>query len=291
MNTQQTQLYQRIQAFSLDASHADLCFSQRLARDNSWTQQYTQRVIEEYKKFIFLAMVAEHPVTASDQVDQVWHLHLTYTHSYWDEFCANVLHKPLHHNPTRGGSSEQENFHRWYNETLISYEKFFNQSPPFDIWPPPDIRFGKDVQFTRLNSHRYWIVPKPFFILPRLPSFYLPRLPLQQFMALALLSFISVLTISGFTVLLAENVVTHPIHLSSSEPVLSQAAENPPRPRNTPTSTPENNNHPTEEKSSWGFWLWLPLFLIFFLSGSRGNSSGGGSGGGSNDGCSGCGCM
>ena len=290
MNTQQTQLYQRIQAFSLDASHADLCFSQRLARDNSWTQQYTQRVIEEYKKFIFLAMVAEHPVTPSDQVDQVWHLHLTYTHSYWDEFCVKVLQKPLHHNPTRGGSSEQENFHRWYNETLISYEKFFSQSPPFDIWPPPDIRFGRNVQFTRVNSHRNWIVPKPSFTLPRLLSVYLPCLPLLQFMAIALLSFMLVLTISSFTVLIAENL-TAPIHLSSSEPLLPQAAENSPHPRNTPTSTPENNNHPTSEKSSWGFWWWIPLLIILSLLGGRGNSSGGGRDGDSNDGCVGCACM
>ena len=165
MNTQQTQLYQRIQAFSLDDPHADLCFSQRLARDNSWTQQYTQRVIEEYKKFIFLAMVAGHRVRPSDQVDQVWHLHLTYTRSYWNEFCAKVLHKPLHHNPTRGGSSEQENLHRWYNETLISYEKFFGQAPPKDIWAPPDLRFNQMTKFRRINSQAYWLIPKPSFQL------------------------------------------------------------------------------------------------------------------------------
>ena len=101
MNVQQAELYQRIQAFSLDNPDSDLSFSKRLARDNGWSAEYTQRVIAEYKKFAFLAVVAGHPVTPSDQVDQAWHLHLIYTHSYWGEFCPNVLQTPLHHGPTR----------------------------------------------------------------------------------------------------------------------------------------------------------------------------------------------
>jgi hypothetical protein len=81
MNAQQIDLYERIQAFSLDQPDDGLSFSRRLARDNGWSLEYAQRVIEEYKKFAFLAVVAGHPVTPSDQVDQVWHLHLTYTRS------------------------------------------------------------------------------------------------------------------------------------------------------------------------------------------------------------------
>lgn len=110
MNYQQAELYQRIQAFYLDEEDARLTFSKRLARDNGWTIEYSQRVIDEYKKFVFLAVVAGHPVTPSDQVDQVWHLHLTYTQSYWGEFCPNVLQTPLHHNPTLGGRNEQNKF-------------------------------------------------------------------------------------------------------------------------------------------------------------------------------------
>lgn len=55
MNTQQLELYQRIQQFSLDRIDAKLSFSKRLARDNNWTIEYAQRVIDEYKKFAFLA--------------------------------------------------------------------------------------------------------------------------------------------------------------------------------------------------------------------------------------------
>ncbi|MEK6230809.1 MAG: hypothetical protein N2A42_03075 [Luteolibacter sp.] len=33
----------------------------------------------EYKRFVALAMLAGHPVTPSEEVDQAWHLHLVYT--------------------------------------------------------------------------------------------------------------------------------------------------------------------------------------------------------------------
>ena len=161
INSQQTELYQRIQAFSLDAADAHLPFSKRLARDNGWTIEYSKRVIDEYKKFIFLAVVVNHSVTPSDQVDQVWHLHLVYTHSYWEEFCPKVLQMPLHHGPTQGGSRERCKFDEWYNKTLASYQEFFQKSPPIDIWHPSHIRFGRDIHFVRVNTQENWILPKP----------------------------------------------------------------------------------------------------------------------------------
>ena len=160
MDSQQLDLYRRIQVFSFDQEGTQLLFSKRLAKDNSWSLAYTRRVIDEYKKFTFLAVAAGHPVSPSDQVDQVWHLHLSYTRSYWQEFCPKILQTPLHHEPTRGGSSEQLKFDKWYSQTLESYEKFFGEAPPIDIWPSPKIRFGQDLHFVRVNLQQNWVLPK-----------------------------------------------------------------------------------------------------------------------------------
>ena len=171
MNFQQIELYKRIQAFALDRPDSQLSFSQRLAKDNGWSLGYTQRAIEEYKKFIFLAVAAGHPVTPSDQIDQVWHLHLTYTRLYWQEFCPKILQTTLHHEPTRGGSSEQLKFGSWYSKTLESYEQFFGHIPPIDIWPKPKDRFGRDLHFIRINSQQSWVLSKPnltIFLKPQL---------------------------------------------------------------------------------------------------------------------------
>ena len=68
MNEAEQALYDRILQFSFDEGNEALTFARRLARETGWTPNYTARVIDEYKRFIFLAVVAGHPVTPSDQV-------------------------------------------------------------------------------------------------------------------------------------------------------------------------------------------------------------------------------
>lgn len=173
MDSDHSQLWERITAYSLDQAKAQFSFSQRLARDHGWSSDYAQQVIEEYKKLVFLAVAAGHPVTPSDAVDQVWHLHLTYTWSYWHDFCPNVLQMPLHHGPTEGGRAERIKFDDWYTRTLESYRQFFGQAPPASIWPDSSQRFGRDLHFVRTNTEQNWVIPKPR--LGALPQFKLSR--------------------------------------------------------------------------------------------------------------------
>ena len=70
----------------------------------------------------------------------MWHLHLTYTRSYWDRFCGEVLGQTIHHGPTKGGPDEAEKFDRWYQKTLESYQRVFGEEPHTDIWPARRIR-------------------------------------------------------------------------------------------------------------------------------------------------------
>lgn len=166
MNLAEQQLYQNIKDYALDHAADSYTFSKRLAYENGWSRAYTERTIAEYKKFAFLAMVAGHVVTPSDQVDQVWHMHLTYTHSYWEEFCENVLGRALHHEPTRGGKTENHKYRELYKQTLASYERYFNCKPPVDIWPSCDDRFGRDLYFVRVNTKASWVISKPQFKWP-----------------------------------------------------------------------------------------------------------------------------
>lgn len=156
-------LLEKIQAHVIGYADADLLFAQRLGRDNGWSESYAKRVETEYKRFVYLAMTLGHPVTPSDQVDQAWHLHLSYTRDYWDVFCPRVLGMPLHHNPTRGGGSEQTKFSDWYAQTLAGYTTVFGE-PPQDIWPASEKRFSQRFQRRPLEhsiskqSNHIWIV-------------------------------------------------------------------------------------------------------------------------------------
>ena len=50
----------RIQAFSPDEPGVVFPFSARLAREHGWTRAFAQRVVEEYRRFLYLAMTAGH---------------------------------------------------------------------------------------------------------------------------------------------------------------------------------------------------------------------------------------
>src|SRR5687767_7214616 len=126
------------QIMSFDFAAGDLAdFEPRLRRENGWSAAFARRAIAEYRKFLVLAATARHPVSPSDVVDQVWHLHLLYTRSYWDDLCANILPRPLHHAPSSGAAGDAEKFADWYAKTLASYRRCFGDDPPRDIWPAP----------------------------------------------------------------------------------------------------------------------------------------------------------
>ena len=168
MNAFQQSLYEQLMQFEIDEPGVELTFARRLARENGWSVPYAQRVIREYKRFLYLAMQAGHVVTPSQQVDQAWHLHLTYTRSYWERLCREVLGRPLHHGPTKGGSEEQQKYRDLYQQTLASYRQCFGSEPPSDIWSEVDTRFGDDLHHLAVNTKQYWIIPKPRW--PRLRS-------------------------------------------------------------------------------------------------------------------------
>jgi hypothetical protein len=156
-------LRERIEFFQLDDPESSLPFTSRLAREQGWTHAFAARVVAEYRRFLYLAMVAGHPVTPSEEVDQAWHLHLVYTKSYWQGLCRDVLGRDLHHEPTAGGAAEGEKFVDWYARTLESYRMTFGEPPPAEVWPDPARRFANASAGRWIDSSRFWLVPRPAF--------------------------------------------------------------------------------------------------------------------------------
>jgi uncharacterized protein (TIGR04222 family) len=130
----QQELWGKIQNFNPDDPASTFPFSKKLAKENNWSPAFTGKAIEEYKKFIFLCCISPTGASPSPIVDEVWHIHLTYTDNYWNRFCKKILNKEIHHYPSKGGE-EKEKHVNWYNETLKLYESVFDAKPPADIWP------------------------------------------------------------------------------------------------------------------------------------------------------------
>jgi hypothetical protein len=154
-------LWHKIKNFEIDDPTSSFTFTDRLARENDWSIEYSVRTVFEYKKFLFLILIADFPLTPSDQIDQVWHLHLLYTQSYWIDFCKNTIQQDIHHGPTKG-AEQKPLFKDQYLKTLAFYESTFQKKPPKDIWVDVNTRF-KEIHFTRVNRHKNWIIPKLFF--------------------------------------------------------------------------------------------------------------------------------
>lgn len=138
------ELWKRLKALDLDDSAATTPaarFSFKLAKVHGWTPRYTERVIEEYRRYVYLAATSSEPMCPSEDVDEARHLHLTFTRSYWEELCGRVLKCELHHDPSRGGRDELSKHARMYQATLERYASEFGSEPPRDIWPPVPERF------------------------------------------------------------------------------------------------------------------------------------------------------
>ena len=112
-------LYRQILAFRFDEKLGDTIFVQQLVKENGWAVEYANRVVLEYKRFMFLAAVAGHPVSPSEPVDKVWHLHVTDTKSYWMRLCADVIGKPVHRRASATTQSEMYNFLVIYVESIV----------------------------------------------------------------------------------------------------------------------------------------------------------------------------
>ncbi len=153
-------LWERINSYEFDAPDTKFTFVDRVARENGWTGELAGKAIDEYKKFIYLACVSEDPVTPSDAVDQVWHLHMTYTRNYWEQFCKETLKRELHHDPTQGGEDENDKFHAWYDRTKYTYKKEFDSLPPEEIWPLAEIRFQNSENMKRIDVSSFYMIRK-----------------------------------------------------------------------------------------------------------------------------------
>jgi hypothetical protein len=133
-----------------------LSFAAKLAGEEDWSVTHAEAVVEEYRRFLYLAATGAGAVTPSEDVDQAWHLHLGYSRHYWDVLCGTILKRPFHHDPGAGGADEDARHRAQYRDTLQRYRAVFGVVPPPAIWPvsPPAARP------VRIDRARYWLLPK-----------------------------------------------------------------------------------------------------------------------------------
>jgi len=166
-------LWNQVLAYDFDQPLSEYGFSVRLAKENFWTQAFTQKAILEYKKFMYLAATQEAMVSPSEIVDMVWHQHLVFTQSYSD-FCQ-LLGKPVQHVPSTHNRQDAGRFKQAKERTHQLYQATFGE-PPADVW-----QYATMQGVLQLPKARYklrsgllagllllsvWLVPAYFLLYP-----------------------------------------------------------------------------------------------------------------------------
>ncbi|KQT61495.1 hypothetical protein ASG52_00975 [Methylobacterium sp. Leaf456] len=163
LTPEQRALWARIAAHPFERGDHALDFTARLARDRGWDPAFARRAVEEYRRFCFLAATADTPTTPSEEVDAVWHQHLTYSRDYWEVWCGTVLRMPLHHDPTAGGPAEAARYRAHYADTLARYEAVFGPPDPV-FWPGFQGRFRDRPRYRTVDADRVFVLPRPPFL-------------------------------------------------------------------------------------------------------------------------------
>lgn len=148
--------WEKIEAFQFDAPGDVITFEDKLIRETGWTRHFATRAIAEYRRYLLLAAEAGHPVSPSPVIDEVWHLHLLYTRSYWERLCSAVLGFALHHEPANGTGEDRTKLNDWYAKTLESYARVFGVTAPEEVWPAKP-RAAAPV---RVDAERDVVVPR-----------------------------------------------------------------------------------------------------------------------------------
>eukprot|EP00164_Ancoracysta_twista_P002323 GFYU01003070.1.p1 GENE.GFYU01003070.1~~GFYU01003070.1.p1 ORF type:complete len:470 (-),score=154.30 GFYU01003070.1:88-1497(-) len=135
----------------------DGVFSKILATEQSVSLDVAKRFVYEYKKFVFLCTVSRTPVTPSEEVDQVWHMHLADTKGYANMcrlLIENGMKVPfLDHNPTVGGDSEKIKYSVQYDKTIQRLNDWWGTVDTL-AWPSNEQRFGEveDMRWVDVNG-------------------------------------------------------------------------------------------------------------------------------------------
>lgn len=128
-------LWQALQRLKLDGK-GSLPYSGKLGREEGWSAEDSNRVITEYRRFLYLSQILDAPIAPPEPIDAAWRMHLTYTRSYWLDTVETTLNgRALHRTPEDVGDKRHQR--SFYKAATEAYAREFGDAPPPDIWVRP----------------------------------------------------------------------------------------------------------------------------------------------------------
>lgn len=117
-------------------------FDEKLKSEFSWSSDDIHQATQEYRRFVYLSQVADHPVSPPREVDLVWHVHLLFSKNYWDVW-GKMLTRPLHHEPANSPQDEKK-FRAQYGDTRVLYLQEFESFEFEKLWPSIEVLIRRE---------------------------------------------------------------------------------------------------------------------------------------------------
>lgn len=165
-----TLLWNKILEFNPDHPLSEYGFTTRLAKENFWTTDFSERAIMEYKKFMYLAGTSDLMVSPSPVVDVVWHQHLIFTQSYSD--LCTIIGKNIQHIPSTHNKEDATKFRLAKERTKKYYREIFGEQP-VDIWEYDDMFESLHLKKGAVKIRTFVICGIAAFMALIIPSYYL----------------------------------------------------------------------------------------------------------------------
>jgi hypothetical protein len=162
--------WDKIVQYDLNNPLSEYGFSIRLANENYWTKNFTEKAIVEYKKFMYLAATSDLMVSPSEIVDVVWHQHLIFTQSY-KEFC-DLAGKQIQHVPSTHNKDDFEKFKQAKERTKKLYNSVFGEQPT-DIWDYAGMYESLELDKAKINIRTFILLGILVFVSLTIPAYHL----------------------------------------------------------------------------------------------------------------------
>lgn len=127
-------LWDRLSSYGFPLTGDRGSLRHHLASETRLTSDQADRVVNEYRRFLYLAAASGRMVVPSPLIDRVWHTHIEDTRAYLDDFCQKVIGRVIHHSPGRKRAFDDPG----YFDTLRLYRDTFGEEPFARVWPVPE---------------------------------------------------------------------------------------------------------------------------------------------------------
>ena len=116
------------------------CVVRSLSRDfgDKWGTDSIETLVEEYKRFFALMILAPFPVVPSPRIDKAWHAHILVTRRYMDD-CSRLAGKYIHHLPAtemEDSNKQRSKMKDDFAQTLQLYKDLWGEDPNPWCWSP-----------------------------------------------------------------------------------------------------------------------------------------------------------